>query len=171
MDKHDLLCAEKVASILSYDPDNGEFRWLRTGNRAMRSGDRAGSIHPRGYVHIKIGGYSYAAHRLAWLLVYGAWPAKDLDHKNGVRRDNRIANLRECAGPVENNQNVRRYASNKSGAHGVGWHKASGKWRARISVGGKQHNLGVFASAEDAAEAYRAAKSRLHTFQPEQRDA
>ena len=171
MTKQTALDAEKLRDVLDYDPQSGHFTWRRTGNRALCPGDRAGCLHPRGYIHIKIGAYSYAAHRLAWLYVHGEWPAAKLDHRNGVRSDNRIANLRPCKGPVENNQNTKRYASNRSGYHGVGWHKSSGRWRARISVGGKQINLGLFDSADLAAEAYRRAKAANHKFQPEQRNA
>jgi hypothetical protein len=171
MSKQDALSAERVRAVLDYDQETGEFTWKQTGSRALRRGDRAGSLHPRGYIHIKIGKYSYAAHRLAWLYVHKSWPSAELDHRNGCRSDNRIANLRPCDGPAENNQNTKRYSSNRSGYHGVGWHKSTGRWRARISVSGKHINLGLFDSPELAAEAYRKAKAERHCFQPEQRNA
>lgn len=43
---------------------------------------------------------------------------------------------------------------NKSGHRGVGFHKASGKWVARIGVNGKHKHLGLFTTAEEAAKAY-----------------
>lgn len=169
--KEFLLSAEQVRSILAYDPDTGLFVWKRTENRALNVGDRAGCLHPRGYVHIKIGKYSYAAHRLAWLFVHGQWPKEQLDHRNGIRSDNRIANLRPCSGPAENNQNTRIYGSNRSGFPGVGWRKASGRWRARINVCGKQYHLGAFDTPEEAECAYLSAKARMHDFQPVPRNA
>jgi hypothetical protein len=33
--------------------------------------------------------------RLAWLLHFGRWPSEFIDHINGDRADNRIANLRD----------------------------------------------------------------------------
>lgn len=167
--KENFLTAERLRDVLDYDSDTGVFRWKITGNRALSAGDRAGCIHPRGYVHIKIGHFSYAAHRLAWLYVHGTWPVRHLDHRNGVRSDNRLSNLRPCNGSGENNQNTGRYSSNRSGFPGVGWHKASGRWRARIDVQGRQHHLGTFESFEDAKQAYLAAKGMLHRFQPSPR--
>lgn len=171
MNKEHVLSVERLRAVLDYDPVSGVFTWKQTGNRALQPGDRAGTLHPRGYVFIKVGAFSYAAHRLAWLFIHSEWPKADIDHRNGLRSDNRIANLRECCGPLENNQNTKRYASNRSGFHGVGWHKSTGRWRARISVAGRQINLGLFDSAELAAEAYRIAKAANHSFQPERRHA
>jgi hypothetical protein len=49
----------------------------------------------------------------------------------------------------------------------VTWHKAAGKWHARIQVKGKRKYLGVYDDLEEAAEAYRKAKAELHTFHPD----
>jgi hypothetical protein len=48
-----------------------------------------------GYIQIGLIGNIYSAHRLAWLYIYGEWPTAVIDHKNWVRADNRIANLRD----------------------------------------------------------------------------
>jgi hypothetical protein len=40
-----------------------------------------------------------------------------------------------------------------SGHRGVGWHKASNKWRAYIEIQGRQKQLGVFADIDDAVAA------------------
>jgi hypothetical protein len=52
--------------------------------------------------------------------------------------------------------------TNTSGVHGVSWHKAKGKWQARVT-----HNGHVSAeyhdSFEAAARAVRALRLRLHT--------
>ena len=42
---------------------------------------------------------------------------------------------------------------------GLCWHKPSGKWRARIRIGGQQQYLSSFAADEEAAAAYREAAS------------
>ncbi len=170
MEKERALTPDHLRRLLHYDPEAGVFHWKSPRARCLSPGDKAGNKHPRGYVRIKIGRWSYQAHRLAWLYVHGRWPADEIDHRNGKRDDNRIANLRECS-RGENNQNTSRYCSNSSGIHGVTWHKATNRWRARIAAGGKQRHLGLFHSAEDAQAAYLAAKAELHRFQPRPRYA
>lgn len=159
------ITAAQLRNALDYDATTGIFCWASPTAACMKPGDLAGSSHPNGYIFIKINGTSYAAHRLAWLYVHGRWPASCIDHRNGVRDDNRMANLRECA-DGQNNQNVALYKNNKSGFPGVGWHKATGRWRARIDLGGRQRHLGLFDSAEEAHAAYLEEKARIHTFQP-----
>jgi hypothetical protein len=36
----------------------------------------------------------------------------------------------------------------------VYWHKVSGKWAARITHNGRNHNLGLYASEKEVAMAY-----------------
>jgi hypothetical protein len=166
VNKQAALTVERLRELLHYDQETGIFTHI-SGNFA---GKRAGSRHPRGYVWIKIGRWSYAAHRLAWVYVNGRWPNHEIDHRNGVRDANWIDNLRESS-VGQNNQNTALYKNNKSGSIGVTWSKAAGRWRARIDVDGKQTHLGVFESKSDAAAAYLKAKAELHRFQPRPRYA
>lgn len=82
------------------------------------------------------------------------WPLTD--HINGNTLDNRRANLRQATN-AENMHNRRRYANNTSGFKGVTFHKATGMWRAQISLDGRRIQLSHYATAEDAARAYDAA--------------
>lgn len=164
--KQAALSAARLRELLHYDQDTGLFTHI-AGNF---SGKPAGTLHPSGYVFIKIGRWSYAAHRLAWLYVVGRWPVEEIDHRNGQRDANWIANLRE-ARSGQNNQNTALYRSNRSGKVGVSWHKAAGCWRARIDIAGEQRHLGSFASKDDAGAAYLKAKAELHDFQPRLRYA
>ena len=75
-----------------------------------------------------------------------------VDHVNGNTLDNRRSNLRlvDCA---TNNKNRHRPSRAQSGFLGVTVHgKFSDRFRARIRVFGEMTDLGVFASAEEAAE-------------------
>ena len=89
------LTAERVRYLLSYDADTGVFVW-RVGRGGTRAWSVAGTLHPNGYVYIKIDGRLYLAHRLAWLYTHGAWPADQLDHRDGNKSNNCISNLREA---------------------------------------------------------------------------
>jgi hypothetical protein len=80
-----------------------------------------------------------------------------IDHVNGDRLDNRISNLR-VADNAENNRNKGKPKSNSSGYKGVCLHKASGTYRTYITVKGKQHSLGYYATVEEAAEVVRKAR-------------
>src|SRR5687768_770720 len=114
-----MLTAEKLRELMDYNPDTGVFLYRK--RRGRRSaGLEAGSI-VKGYRLISLG-KQYSAHRLAWLYVYGEWPAGDLDHINCVRDDNRIANLREAT-DSQNNANRTLAPKNSSGFKGVCWNK------------------------------------------------
>jgi len=160
----DKLTQKGLKEVLNYDSGTGVFLWV-VSTRRKPAGERAGSARADGYRSIGLGGVRYLEHRLAFLYVYGRWPSGHLDHINGDTSDNRIDNLRECT-PWENLQN--RAASRKSttGLLGVSFHKLRQKWRATIGLQGRQVHLGLFTSKEEAYEAYLAAKSRMHTFQP-----
>ena len=69
-----------------------------------------------------------------------------------------INNLREASRSV-NRRNQSRPKNNTSGVLGVVWDKRRKKWRAEISVNGKQINLGRFSRLFEAA-----AHRKLATF-------
>lgn len=85
----------------------------------------------------------------------------DTDHIDGNGLNNRRSNLR-YATKSQNMHNARKRKDNTSGFKGVCWHKSSGKWMARIRLGGKQHHIGSFSTVQAAHEAYSQMASRLH---------
>ena len=80
-------------------------------------------------------------------------PTISVDHKNGNTLDNQKHNLR-VATPSQNAANSKLHSTNKSGYRGVSFDKKRNKWYASICVNGKTKNLGLFATAPDAAYAY-----------------
>ncbi len=162
------ITAERVRELFNYDPETGFLTWRATTSNRVKVGDRAGCLRADGYWYIKVDGVMYGAHRVIWLLVYGAWPSDQTDHINGNRGDNRLGNLRECT-VSENQQNVSVNKRNTSGTPGVFRDKRRSKWRACIHVKGERKHLGTFDHIEDAAAAYLAAKAKFHTFNPDVR--
>ena len=158
-----MITQDQLRSLLHYDPTTGVFtRRVLCGGQLP--GSEAGSIwKSKGYAYISIGKRDYGAHRLAWLYMTGFLPPNGIDHKNGVRHDNRWSNLR-LATAAQNNQNLRQARSDsKSGILGV-IKLPGGKWMAKIGVDGKRFYLGRrFTSPEEASAAYIKAKRRLHS--------
>ena len=155
------LTAAQLRELLSYDPESGKL--LRIKSRAHWVGKEAGMLDAYGYVVVKIGKKAHKAHRLAWLYVHGEWPAGQIDHINGDKSDNRIANLRVVSNQA-NVQNVRRARSSNVSTRLLGAHydKRNRVYLSRIWVGGKLVYLGRFDNAQDAHDAYLKAKREMH---------
>ena len=109
---------------------------------------------------VSIGGGKQTTIRMHRLIT-GAPKGMHVDHINKATLDNRRANLRVCTNS-ENLRNRGKQADNTSGFKGVVWHKASGKWHARIGLNGKLKHIGYFDNILDAAAAYDKAAAELH---------
>lgn len=158
--------AEELREIYTYEPDTGIFRWKNPPrNAAAKPGDMAGFKTNHGYIKLRACGETHMAHRLAWLYMKGKWPL-EVDHRNGIRDDNRFANLRHIKGGASiQQQNQKKRVDNSTGYTGVYFHKQGGKFRASIRVKGKKLMVGEFRTAEEASLAYLAAKRKFHRVQ------
>ena len=158
-----MIGIDEVLRLLEYDQHTGILRWRVSPSGPCKAGAIAGSRTDRGYWRVMIKGRSYLAHRLGWLIVHGNWPHGEIDHINGIRDDNRLANLRDVSS-TENRQNLRKAPStNKSsGLLGVSYAQQCKKWVARIRISGKRIHLGHYETAEQAHDAYLEAKRSLH---------
>jgi hypothetical protein len=155
------VSAERLRELLDYDPETGVFTWKKTnGNRRLAGSVAGGRQDSAGYLRGGIDGRVYFAHRLAWLHFHGEWPKGIIDHINGDRTDNRIANLRDVSQTV-NLQNQRK-ARGRSGLMGASWVELRKKWTARIKIDKKVISLGSYQTAEEAHRVYMEAKRRLH---------
>lgn len=86
---------------------------------------------------------------------------RDVDHRNLNTLDNTVGNLR-AATRSANLCNRGKMRSNQTGAKGVSWDKRSERFRADITVNGRQITLGRFSNREDAADAYAVAAVKYH---------
>ena len=157
------ITAAQVRHLLSYDAMSGVFTW-RENRSNVKAGAVAGCKNVHGYLVIRLFGKLRLAHRLAWLHHYGdeGMPAL-LDHINGDKADNRIANLR-AATKVINGQNRRTAQTNNksSGLLGVAWLERVQKFMAYIDVGGKRRYLGLHSDKAVAHQVYLDAKRKIH---------
>jgi hypothetical protein len=154
-----MITHTELLSLVSYDPTSGILR-AKCNRRGWVEGEEIGTLRKTGYRQVCLLGRLYLAHRVAWFYVHGRWPVNGLDHKNRIRDDNRIDNLREATQSQnhENRGGVAGYT--KSAA------KRSTRWVARIIVAGVLHQLGSYATKEEARVAYLSAKKVLHKFNP-----
>lgn len=138
----------RLKDLLSYDGEIGIFVWARTRNKAPK-GKRAGTVRPDGYRQIMVDAKCYFEHMLAWYFATGIWPKNDVDHKNMVRNDNRLSNLREATRSQSNfNKNVRK--DSLTGIKGVRWCTQKSKWEAHAGLSGQRIHIGFYDSKEEA---------------------
>ena len=160
---HSIPTQARIKELLCYDTESGQFTW-RENRSNVKAGAVAGCLSLNGYILIRIDRRLCLAHRLAWIYCNGDVETPGLiDHINGVKTDNRIANLR-AASKVLNGQNRRAaQANNKSsGLLGVAYIGHTGKFTAYIDKDGRRKYLGLFEKKEDAHNAYLCAKRDMH---------
>ena len=159
-----VISQQELKEKLFYDPLTGIFTRIKA-TGTSKIGDMAGCLSKTGgYIYISLNNKRYLAHRLAWLYQTGIMPKDMIDHKNEIKTDNRICNLRE-ANKSQNMQNQNKpQKSNKSGLRGVSFHSQANKYAAEIIVDGNRKRLGLFATPELASAAYIEAKRQYHEF-------
>ena len=152
------LSADEARACLDYDPDTGELKWKAetpwASHRVIATIPRRGKS-PRTLVRFSV---TYQAHRLIWLMMTGEWPEHEVDHVNGDGADNRWLNLRAA---TRSQNSVNRRYRNNTGYRGVR-RLPNGNYRARIKTSNKRIELGTFATAEEAHEAYKRAAIKYH---------
>jgi hypothetical protein len=142
------LTKDRLQELIEYNPSIGNFIWkVSKGTRS--AGSLAGSTNKKGYIQIKIDGTTYFAHRLAYLLMVGRWPASLIDHKNHNPSDNRWVNLREADYTTNNLNRKGPTKRNALGVRGVS-RTTGGKFRAHVRYNGVLNHLGTFDTIEQA---------------------
>lgn len=166
----------ELRQLLTYNPETGDLIWrARTPEMFLRGTPEAACkmwnkkfsgkpaftyVGLDGYLHGTIKPWRLPAHRVAWAIFHDAWPMGQIDHINGVRTDNRLANLRDVT-VTENNRNCALRKTNRSGVTGVHFNRFCGKWTAQIRIDGKARHLGLFDSLQDAASARKSAEALI----------
>jgi hypothetical protein len=163
-----------LRECFSCDVNNGQLTWLKrpekhflTSNaakiwNAKYPGREAGSREHNGYRQVTLTIYGrqhvLRVHQIIWAFHVGYWPDR-VDHRNGDTSEDRISNLREAT-HAQNMRNKRTQRNNKLGLKGVVAKR--NKFEAKIVADGKKIYLGVYATPEEAHEAYRVASIKYH---------
>lgn len=171
------LTPELLAELIDCNAETGELLWktrprhyfISSGNCAYWNRRWAGkpalaSLGNRGYLTGGIFDEPYTAHRVVWAMVHKKWPDLELDHINGIKTDNRIANLREID-RTSQARNMPLPRHNTSGTVGVNFSKKKNKWCAQIGINRKRKDLGAFRTKEEAIAARKAGEIK-YGFHP-----
>lgn len=166
-----ISCAD-AGQFIEYLADTGEFVWKPREAFYFRAekyqkiwnskfaGKPAGCFRADGYRVIRLHDRLYLGHRLAWVLHYGEWPDKLIDHIDGNPSNNAISNLR-VVDRHGNNTNCKIKGNNTSGRTGIWWHSSNQKWIAEIRSKGQKRHIGSFANFDDAVAARKTAEIEL----------
>ena len=76
-----------------------------------------------------------------------------IDHKNCIRSDNSIENLRWCD-HSQNSRNRKKCENTSSKYRGICFEKRNNKWKVCCSLNGKLKHIGYYKTEIEAAEAY-----------------
>lgn len=127
------MTAEEARRAFLYNPETGILTWrVAPFRRTDLVGKVAGCRRPDGYTQIRVKNKFYLAHRIAWLMVTGAWPKAVIDHINGVCDDNRWTNLRDVS-QSKNMQNQHRHRAGKP--LWVSYHKPTNRFHVFLPRG------------------------------------
>ena len=103
-----------------------------------------------GYYYVYHKRKSYYYHRLVFEHFYGEIPdGYEIDHVDNNRLNNHISNL-QLLSPEDNRRKKKRYKNNTSGATGVSFIEAKGRYRAYYNNNGKFKHIGWFKLLSEA---------------------
>src|ERR1700746_850960 len=105
---------ERLHELFVYEPETGLVPWRRRTHHNQHPDLLAGWRQATGYIAVRADDVDLLVHRVIWAMETFDWPLYDVDHRNGIRNDNRFLNLREAL-QGENHQNKGRLSTNRSG--------------------------------------------------------
>lgn len=154
-----MITQERLKELFDYR-DDGNLVWKENKGSRAKVGGIAGSISFYGYMDVRIDKKLHKLHRLIYLYHFGSCPSV-IDHIDNNQLNNKISNLR-AATVAQNMFNCKTRKDNTTGVKGVGIHKQTGKFRARIRIDNKEMHLGLFDDIEEARNAIYNKRAALH---------
>jgi hypothetical protein len=136
---------EDCIDLLEYNKSTGDLIWKCGQRKGMIAGSDNG-----GYIRVKCYGKNFYAHRIIWYMIHGYHP-QEIDHINGIKHDNRIANLRDVSRSLNC---FNKPCNSNTGLRGVYFRKDRQKYTTSITKDGVTYYLGQYDSKEEAYKAY-----------------
>ena len=158
-----MIDQELVKKLFYYDAASGMLIWRNGNGRNVKPWQQAKALNGNGYFTVKIQNKNYPVHRIIWLYVNGNFPSQEIDHKNRIRNDNRLCNLRAVS-RIDNCQNISLPRHNKSGHIGVSWFKKQKSWTVYVKVNKKNKWLGYYKNLDDAVVARKAGEAQYYNL-------
>lgn len=174
----ELITPSAARALLSYDPNTGKLFWRHRSPQWFTDTKSKTATHQcniwnakhagqqalckktaKGYLRGTILGRKYMAHRVIWLMSTGHWPHPEIDHRDGDRSNNVLANLR-ISDRLGNCRNRSSCSGSSSQYLGVSWSSGMDMWRAQIANRDRTLHIGYFHEEVEAAKAYDAAAIR-----------
>jgi hypothetical protein len=141
-------CKLAIERGFKYNPETGEI-FNRHGKKSKPNSKGYNIV----FLRVNKIKYNIQGHQFAWYWVYKEC-AKEIDHINGIKTDNRICNLRS----VTHQQNM----CNIKTAKGYYFNNNRRKFRAQIQLNNKAIHLGYYNTEDEAKQAYINAKEKYH---------
>ena len=157
---------EEILEYLSYDPETGIVTKNLLGRHRFKTetahkihisrdaGKVVGCKNKHGYLFAMINGVTYPLHRLIYVMHGGNIPdGKFVDHKNGVRDDNRWVNICDLVTWKQNTHNTKIRKDSMTGFKHVRRHvKSNGDvvYQVRLKVDGVDRSFGLYPTPEEA---------------------
>lgn len=161
MNWHDYFTLDEALGVLYWKARPIINRTSKMWNSA-HAGKQAGTLTDNGYLVVYVNNKRRRVHNIIWEMIEGPIPEGfEIDHRNGLRADNRRNNMR-LSTRTQNNYNHPVRSDNTSGFRGVSWHGQNQNWTVRIKDGDRYRTLGSYATPEEASAIYEAEARRIH---------